>query len=199
MSFIPSGLDDTALIAESFHVADISPFLGIRKGIHTKTLAGLGKAFGCGRTVDLTRFEELYPFVKRCFSHTVKVIDTKHIIFREYVAGIFADEHLTLAHGQLQHVVGIVQAAEDRLPVIDIVFPLSQIKVHDVYGIHLAHFLIVVTQVDVLGNGFRHAVEHSMKIVQFAVVLHLDDEQPALGVLHEDVRAVELVHGICLV
>ena len=199
MSFIPTGLDDTTLITQGFHVADVGSLFCIGKGVYAEAFTGLRQAFGRGRAVYLTRLEELYPLVKRSLRHTVKVVHAQDVVFGENVACILANEYLLLTRGQAQHVVRVVQAAEDGLTVVNVILPLSEAEIDDVDGVDLTDLVIGISQVDVFGDGLRHAVEHPVEIVKLPVVLHLDDEKPPPCVLHEDVGTVELVGRVFLV
>ena len=92
-----------------------------------------------------------------------------------------------------------MQSPELCFPVINVVFSLPQVEVDDVDGVDLAHLVVIIAQVDVFGDGFGYAVEHAVEVIQFAVVLHLDDEQAATAVLHQHIGPVELVGGVRLV
>lgn len=92
-----------------------------------------------------------------------------------------------------------MQAAEFCLPVVDIILALPQLEIDDVDGIQLAYPVVVIPKVDVLRDGLGDSVEHPVEIVQFMVILHLNDEQTALTVLRQHVRTVELIVGVFLI
>ena len=175
MSLVPAGLDYAALIAQSLHVAVVSMLFTVGKGVYAQAFTRLGQSLGRGRGIYFASLEKLHPLVKRCARHLVKIVDAQHVIFGEDVACILANEYLTLANGQLQDVVLIVQAAKLRLAVVNIVLSLAEVEVHYVDRVHLANLVIVVTKVDILRYGLRHAVEHTVEVIKLTVVLHLDD------------------------
>ncbi len=92
-----------------------------------------------------------------------------------------------------------MQPTEKSLSVIHIILPLSQIKIHNIDGIHLPDFTIGIPQTDVLRHRLRHPVKHPVKIIQFAVVLHLDNQQFPLRILHQDIRPIKLIQSIRLI
>ena len=86
-----------------------------------------------------------------------------------------------------------MQASEKGLAVIHIIAPLPQFEIHDINAVNLAHAVVVVSEVDIVGNCFRHAIEHAVEIGQFAVVLYFDDRQFATVAFCQDVDTVEFV------
>ena len=49
------------------------------------------------------------------------------------------------------------------------------------------------------GNGFRHSVEYSLKKIELARELYLDNYYVALGILSLDIYTIELVVGAVLI
>ena len=144
-----------------------------------------------------------------CLRHLVEVVDAQEVILWEDVARLslrllillegVAEEHLALSVGEFQDVVRVVQTLEHGLAVIYIVLCLTKGEIYDVDRIHLAHLLVVFAQVDVVGDGLRHAVEDAMEVGQLTVVLDLEDGELALLALGEDIHTIELVVFVFLI
>ena len=79
------------------------------------------------------------------------------------------------------------------LAMIEIVGPLAQVEIDDADGVHLLHLVVLVAQLDVLGDGFRYTVEDAVQIVELTRLLYLHQNDFALRVEGLDVHAVELV------
>ena len=134
-----------------FHVAIISLLIIVGKCIHTQAFTSFRQACGLGLGTYIAGLEKLYPLIKWCCCHLVKVIHPKHIIFREQIACRFsfhnvwllvAKKLLVLPYRQFQGVVRLVQTNKLRLSVINVVFALAKLKIDYIDGIHLAHILV---------------------------------------------------------
>ena len=86
-----------------------------------------------------------------------------------------------------------MQASEEGLAVIHIIAALPQFEIHDIDTVNLTHTIVIVSEVDIFGDCFRHAIEHAVEIGQFAVVLYFDDRQFATVAFGQDVDAIELI------
>ena len=92
-----------------------------------------------------------------------------------------------------------MHALEHRLAVIQIVIALTEVKIKNIDGIDLLDLVILVANLYMLGNGFRHTIQHALQVVELARQLHLHDDNLSLLGLGLDVHTVKLVGGILLV
>ena len=66
------------------------------------------------------------------------------------------------------------------LPVIQIIGSYAYIKIKDTDRIDLFHLGIVLPQMKMLGDGLRHAIEHTFQIIKLASILDLDKDDISL-------------------
>ena len=85
------------------------------------------------------------------------------------------------------------------LPVIQIIGSYAYIKIKDTDRIDLFHPGIVLSQMKMLGDGFRHAIEHTFQIIKLAGILDLDKDDISLCVLSLDIHPIEFIIGHLLV
>lgn len=85
------------------------------------------------------------------------------------------------------------------LTVIQIISTYAYIKIKNTDGIYLLHLGIVLSQMKMLGDGFRHAIEHTLQIIKLAGILDLNKDDISFRILRLDVHPVEFVIGILLI
>ena len=142
--------------------------------------------------------EIAHPLLHRRHRHLVEVVHPYKIICGEHVLGSLAHYGVALLGRYLQFVIG-VQTHEVVYALIDVVLSLPEIEIEDADGVHLLHFLIGVTEIDVLSNGFRHTIEDAFEIEHLRGVLYLHDDDLPLAVAGFYVHTVELVVFLLLV
>ena len=89
-----------------------------------------------------------------------------------------------------------MHAGENRFAVVEVVGALTEVEVEYVDGIDFFDLIVFAAYLDVLGDGFGNAIEHTLQIVELARELHLHDDDFALAVGGFYVDAVEL--GVAL-
>ena len=92
-----------------------------------------------------------------------------------------------------------MDTCEYGLTMIQVVAAFAKVKIYDVNWIHLLHFVVHLPNLDMFGNGFRHSVEYSLKKIELARELYLDNYYVALGILSLDIYTIELVVGAILI
>ena len=86
-----------------------------------------------------------------------------------------------------------MHACEGGLSVVEVIGTLPEVEVEDADGIDFFHLVVLVAQLNVFGDGLRHAVEDALQVVELPRELYLDDDDFSLGVLSLHIDAVELV------
>ena len=94
--FIVACLKNAALVTQGLHVADIVLPVGGTQGIDAQTFASFAQTGGCRFWGDDAGLEEFNPFVQRCRSHLVEIVDAQHVVFGEKVASFLAFEDVIL-------------------------------------------------------------------------------------------------------
>ena len=141
---------------------------------------------------NLPRVQIMYPLLQRALGHPVEIVHLQNVILREQLAHRIHLEPLLLERRQVQG-VSQVPPLELRLPTIQVVFPHSQRKVHDVHAVHLPHLLVILPPVDVLAQQLRCPKDHPLEVRQLRVVLHFDDHQLPPFHLRQQVHPVALL------
>ena len=59
-------------------------------------------------------------------------------------------------------------ASEDGLAMVEVVGAFSKVEIENVDGIHLLNLVVQLPNLDMLCNGFRNAIEHTLKEVQLS-------------------------------
>ena len=85
------------------------------------------------------------------------------------------------------------------LPVIQIIGSYAYIKIKDTDRIDLFHPGIILSQMKMLGDGLRHAIEHTFQIIKLAGILDLDKDDISLCVLSLDIHPIEFIISVLLV
>lgn len=83
------------------------------------------------------------------------------------------------------------------LPVIQIIGSYAYIKIKDTDRIDLFHPGIVLPQMKMLGDGLRHAIEHTFQIIKLAGILDLDKDDISLCVLSLESTRLNLSSASC--
>ena len=184
-------------------MANIIISFGHRQLIHVQAFSGIGQA-GCFRRIlYFPGLQKTDPFIQVVDSQLVKLVNTEQIIFREYFSRFalrlltlfeaIAEEHLALSVGQFKDIIRVVQPLEHGFTVIDIILGLPQGEVYDVDGINLPHLVIVIAQVDIVGDDLGNTIKDTVEIGQLTRVLNLKDGKLPLFVLCEDVYPIKLI------
>ena len=92
-----------------------------------------------------------------------------------------------------------MDAAELRGSVIHIVCAGTQREVDDVDAVYLADILIALATADILCDQFGDTEEHALEIGELIVVLYLEQQQTALGILGQNVHPIVFVVLVLLI
>ena len=92
-----------------------------------------------------------------------------------------------------------MHADELVLPVIQIIGSYAYIKIKDTDRIDLFHPGIILSQMKMLGDGLRHAIEHTFQIIKLTGILDLDKNNISLSILGLDIHPIEFIIGVLLV
>ncbi len=176
----------------------VSVAFGIAHVVVLELAARFGESGGFSLVADDAGLEVAHPFFHGRDGHFVEVVDADEVVGGEHFFGRLLHDGVALSGAYLEFVLG-VDAHEVVLPAIDVVRACAEVEVDDADGVDLLDFLVGLPEVDVLGDGFRHAVKHSLKVEGLGSILHFDENDFALAVACLDVHAVELVVGIFLV
>ena len=154
---------------------------------------------GCrGIFLYVSVFQVIYPFLYGCGGHIIEIVYADDEIFGEYILGHFHLYLVLLAGVHLEQVAG-VHALKHRLAVIKIVAALTKVKIKNINGIHFLYLIIQFPYLNVLCDGFRHSIQHTLQVIELACQLHLHYYYLSLAVYCLYVYAVKLIAGVFLV
>lgn len=92
-----------------------------------------------------------------------------------------------------------VDSLEMSLSVVDVVVSFSEVEVDDADGVYLFDVRVVLSDVDVFGDGFGYSKENALQVVELARVLDLNEDDFAVAVFGFYVDAVEFIGAVLLV
>ena len=84
---------------------------------------------------------------------------------------------------------------EPGRPVIDVIFPMTQIEIQNAHRDHLDDFAVGMPGAQMLGHGSCRRIQDSMHVVELKVVLDLNDDKLALVVPGFQIEPVLLVRA----
>ena len=163
-------------------------------GVITQFLTRLTEAGSLRSGLDRTVLQVFHPFLQRRDGHLVELVDPDQDVFREYLGRQTGNDRVPLLDID-QQAIFRMHADELVLPVIEIILPDTNVEIKDADGVNLFHPRVGVAQMDVLRNGFRHAIQYTLQIIELPRVLDLDDDNLALAIQGLDVHSIELVVG----
>ncbi len=161
-------------------------------------LLGLPDPLGLEILPDLFVFQEIDPLVKAVFSYIIKVVHFDQIILREYFMNFTFPVEFLLLLGKLQEILR-VKTFERCCSVVNIIAALAQIKIEDVYGDNLDYLRVRSTFFDMFCYNFRGAEHYPLEIIEFPVVLDLNDDNLFFIILYFQIHPVKLILAVLLV
>ena len=82
---------------------------------------------------------------------------------------------------------------------VNIIFALSQFKIDDVDGIHLADSFIWFAKTNIFRYRFRNSIEHAMEIGLLSTVLYFNDAQLFVFAFCQNIYSVIFIVLVFLV
>ena len=138
-------------------------------------LACLLQSWSRGVLLDVSGLEVVEPFLKGSSGQFVEFVHADDIIFWEHLFWCSHAQCVPVALAYAQVVAGMY-ARQLRLPVVEVVGPLSQVEVDDVDGVDFLDVLVALSARYVLRDGLCHAVEHALQVVKLACLLYLHED-----------------------
>ena len=149
------------------------------------------QAWGRGVILDSVVLQVVEPFLDGGGGYIIELIDADDIVFGEDILRHGQPDFIRFLGVHLQ-LVARMYTREYGLSVIEVVTALSEVEIEDVDGVDLLHLVVLVANLDVLGDGLGNSVEHTLQVVQLTSELNLNDDDFSLAVPCLDVHSVEL-------